>query len=115
AKDPTGPYLLAGTCMGGMVAFELACRLKQMGREVSLLALMDSPAPPYQGKRAHWHEDVLDPLRDSLRILRWSVLRLGGFHRRARFLPAYRRFVANMTGRANRRYRPGTFPGTITL
>jgi hypothetical protein len=28
---------------------------------------------------------------------------------------AYRRFVAGMTGLANRRYRPGPFPGKVTL
>ncbi|NOS71808.1 MAG: AMP-binding protein [Verrucomicrobia bacterium] len=115
AKDPTGPYLLGGTCMGGMVAFELARRLSAMGRTVSLLALMDSPTPPYSGRRSRWHEAVIDPLRDVFRILRWGVSRLIGSKISVRQLPSYRRFVAGMTGVANRRYRPGFYDGTVTL
>jgi amino acid adenylation domain-containing protein len=113
--DPTGPYLLAGTCMGGMVAFELAQRLVRMGRRVGLLALIDSPTAPFSGRRAIWHEVLLDPLRDALRILRWSLLRRHGFPITARRLPAYRRFVAAMTEYANRHYHPSNYPGAITL
>ena len=111
--DPTGPYLLGGTCMGGMVAFELAQRLVRMGREVALLALMDSPAAPYTGRRARSHELFVDPLRDALRIIRWRILRLRGL--KVRQLHAYRRFVAAMTELANRRYHPQFYPGTLTL
>jgi amino acid adenylation domain-containing protein len=113
ACDPTGPYLLAGTCMGGMVAFELAQRLVRLGRRVSLLALIDSPTAPYTGRRAIWHEVFLDPLRDALRIVRWSILRQRGL--KVRQLHAYRRFVAAMTERANRRYHPSIYPGVVTL
>ncbi len=112
-RDPTGPYLLGGTCMGGMVAFELAQRLVRLGRRVSLLALIDSPAAPYTGRRAIWHEQYLDLPRDLLRIIRWRVLRLRGL--KVRQLHAYRRFVAAMTELANRRYHPAPYPGTITL
>jgi pimeloyl-ACP methyl ester carboxylesterase len=114
-KDPTGPYLLAGTCMGGMVAFELAQRLVRMGRAVELLVLIDSPTAPYSGNRPIWHELVMDRLRDGLRILRWGFLRASGGKINIRRLPAYRHFVAEMTGRATRRYRPSFYPGTVTL
>ena len=97
------------------MAFELAQRLVQMGRPVNLVALMDSPTPPYSGRRSRWHEAVLDPLRDALRIVRWGVVRASGWKMTASRLPAYRRFVAGMTGRAHRRYRPVFYPGTITL
>lgn len=36
-----GPYLLGGWSMGGMVAFEMAQKLKEKGEKVSLLALID--------------------------------------------------------------------------
>jgi thioesterase domain-containing protein len=111
--DPTGPYLLGGTCMGGMVAFELAQRLVRTGRQVNLLALIDSPAAPYTGRRARWHEQYLDLPRDLLRIIRWRLLRLRGL--KVRQLHAYRRFVAAMTELANRRYHPQPYPGTLTL
>jgi amino acid adenylation domain-containing protein len=114
-KDPTGPYLLAGTCMGGMVAFELAQRLVRMGRKVNLLALIDSPTAPYSGNRPIWHEIIMDQIRDALRILRWGILRACGVKISVQQLPAYRHFVAEMTGRATRRYRPQSYPGTVTL
>lgn len=45
ARQPRGPYLLAGTCFGGVVAFEIAHRLRAAGETVRLLALFDAYAP----------------------------------------------------------------------
>lgn len=42
---PQGPYLLAGYCAGGTVAFEIATQLAEQGQEVALLALFGSPFP----------------------------------------------------------------------
>jgi thioesterase domain-containing protein len=36
-----GPYFLGGSCIGGMVAFEMAQQLLQQGQRVALLALLD--------------------------------------------------------------------------
>ena len=49
--EPTvarGPYLLGGWSFGGIVAFEMARQLRERGRQVGLVALLDSraPAPP---------------------------------------------------------------------
>ncbi len=41
-KQPSGPYNLAGYCMGGKVAFEIARILEARGHRVELLALLDS-------------------------------------------------------------------------
>jgi thioesterase domain-containing protein len=41
--QPRGPYRIAGASMGGMVAFEMARQLREAGREVELVALMDTP------------------------------------------------------------------------
>jgi thioesterase domain-containing protein/acyl carrier protein len=43
--QPSGPYMLGGWSMGGIVAFEMAQRLQKQGEVVSLLALFDAPAP----------------------------------------------------------------------
>ncbi|MGX6602007.1 thioesterase domain-containing protein [Micromonosporaceae bacterium Da 78-11] len=45
AVQPTGPYRLLGWCIGGRAAFEIACRLRDAGAEVELLALV-SILPP---------------------------------------------------------------------
>jgi len=43
--QPTGPYLLGGWSMGGVVAFEMAQRLHAQGQRVALLALLDGRIP----------------------------------------------------------------------
>jgi iturin family lipopeptide synthetase A len=43
--QPQGPYLLGGWSFGGMVALEMAQRLRAAGEAVALLALIDSPFP----------------------------------------------------------------------
>ncbi|MES1240102.1 MAG: amino acid adenylation domain-containing protein [Acidobacteriota bacterium] len=42
--QPRGPYLLGGYSLGGLVAYEMACRLEREGEAVSLLALIDMGA-----------------------------------------------------------------------
>ena len=41
-KQPHGPYFLGGYCMGGAVAYEAACQLREVGEEVAMLALFDA-------------------------------------------------------------------------
>ncbi|HEX4494362.1 MAG TPA: non-ribosomal peptide synthase/polyketide synthase [Thermoanaerobaculia bacterium] len=45
AFRPQGPYLLAGSSFGGLIAYEVASRLRALGREVALVALLDVSAP----------------------------------------------------------------------
>jgi thioesterase domain-containing protein/acyl carrier protein len=45
--QPDGPYALAGWCVGGGLAFEIAQQLRRSGRDVSLLVLIDGWAPGY--------------------------------------------------------------------
>jgi thioesterase domain-containing protein/acyl carrier protein len=42
SMQANGPYFIAGYCMGGTVAFEVAQQLRQAGEEVGLLALFDT-------------------------------------------------------------------------
>jgi thioesterase domain-containing protein/acyl carrier protein len=43
--QPAPPYLLGGWSLGGLIAFEMAQQLRQLGQDVALLALFDMPAP----------------------------------------------------------------------
>jgi thioesterase domain-containing protein len=45
ARRPAGPYWLAGSSLGGIVAYEMAQQLSRAGHEVSVLALLDSWTP----------------------------------------------------------------------
>ncbi len=56
AARPSGPYLLAGHCFGGLVAFEMAHRLREKGADVALLALLDcfNPRCAIREPRVTW-------------------------------------------------------------
>ncbi len=50
--QPRGPYRLAGFCMGGIVAYEIAQQLAARGEQTELLGLIDTWAPEViQAKR----------------------------------------------------------------
>jgi acetoacetyl-CoA synthetase len=40
--QPSGPYALAGYSFGGLIAYEIACRLREAGEPVDVLALFDT-------------------------------------------------------------------------
>ncbi|MER8868203.1 amino acid adenylation domain-containing protein [Mesorhizobium sp. M0751] len=42
--QPHGPYQLAGLSMGGSIAWEMACQLRDAGDEIAILALLDAKA-----------------------------------------------------------------------
>ncbi len=60
--QPEGPYAIGGYSFGGLVAYEMACRLRDRGQEVELLALID----------VDMHERNL-PLLDRLGY-EWSLI-----------------------------------------
>ena len=45
--QPHGPYLLVGYCLGGCIAYEMACQLEEAGEEVGLLTLINSVPPSH--------------------------------------------------------------------
>ena len=47
ALHPDGPYLLAGSSLGGTIAYEMARLLGAAGRSVPLCAMIDAPGPGY--------------------------------------------------------------------
>jgi thioesterase domain-containing protein len=44
--QPHGPYRIGGYCFGGVMAYEIACQLRALGCEVSLLAILDTALIP---------------------------------------------------------------------
>jgi amino acid adenylation domain-containing protein len=82
--QPDGPYYLGGYCLGGAIALEMAQQLRAQGREVSLLAMIETyntdPSkgllPFYynllhtlQNLKYHWDNIWLLNMRDSLAFL----------------------------------------------
>ncbi|WNG56874.1 amino acid adenylation domain-containing protein [Archangium gephyra] len=43
--QPSGPYLLGGWSMGGVIAYEMASQLRQRGEQVEFVTLIDSYVP----------------------------------------------------------------------
>jgi glycosyltransferase involved in cell wall biosynthesis/thioesterase domain-containing protein/acyl carrier protein len=53
--QPQGPYAVIGWCVGGVLAFETAQQLVQMGHKVSFTGIIDGWAPDYIRRRgAAW-------------------------------------------------------------
>ena len=76
--QPEGPYFLAGSSFGGLVAFEMACQLEREGVPVGFLGLFDTYGPGYpqpaQGssklrKKIVGCAERARGVRDSLRLL----------------------------------------------
>ncbi|MFP5287320.1 MAG: thioesterase domain-containing protein, partial [Thermoanaerobaculia bacterium] len=57
--QPAGPYRIGGASMGGMVAFEIAHRLRAAGETVELLTLMDTPCGEQMPPRRLTNEDIV--------------------------------------------------------
>lgn len=63
--QPTGPFRLGGWCTSGILAYAVACRLREIGREVPLLML----AHPFHPERAR----EIGPVRFFLSKVRFHI------------------------------------------
>ena len=43
--QPTGPYYLAGECLGGILTYEIARQLQNQGEKIAFLGMMDTSCP----------------------------------------------------------------------
>jgi thioesterase domain-containing protein len=132
---PEGPYLIAGYCAGGTLAFEVARQLNEQGQQVGLLALFGSPFPisyrwPAQAAfragaaaeraRRHLRSLACSPLAEGMTYLRARIeQRRAARATRVRQLhdPTLesRRRVEDATIAAVRRYRLRRYSGRIDL
>jgi oxalate---CoA ligase len=54
AARAQGPYILAGHCFGGVVAFEAVRQMRSANDDVPLLMLLDAPTPGYPKVLPRW-------------------------------------------------------------
>jgi thioesterase domain-containing protein/acyl carrier protein len=123
--QPHGPYFISGSCLGGVVAFELAQQIRARGEEVALLVLIDSSFP-IRGRVMRkqlanlWH-DTLPPAVARPGGLRGVAVRARD---RARVLLSpteeqragmRRSAIGNRYVRRMLRYRPQPYQGKLTL
>lgn len=115
AKDPTGPYLLGGSCLGAMVAFEMAMQLTRRGKSVAFLALFDfAPKPAKKKTISRRIKSEVHRMRDALRVARWLIGRTLSRKANSRQLKT-QEFISKLNRESTSRYRPGFFPGTLTV
>ena len=74
--QPTGPYLIGGRSLGGIIAYEMGCQLKSQGQEVALLALLDSYPVGYNKLSS----DAGALKSRALRIIRKTRTHVSNFH-----------------------------------
>jgi thioesterase domain-containing protein len=128
--QPRGPYLIAGHCAGGTIAFEVAHQLTTAGQQLALLALIGSPFPTMFrrsqqllfGVRHHarglafgsWTARKAHIMKELLKHRRSQQARAGLGSAAQAELAAIQR-VDSTTLAAVRSYRPKFYAGQIDL
>jgi thioesterase domain-containing protein len=135
AFRPDGPYVIAGFCAGGMVAFELARQLRQDGAAIDFVALFGAPYPAryrqlallrerfaQQVERVVEHTRTLVSLSSGERRLYVAEKLRARRERRAAGPPAAPDAVLVLRGEVERatlaaasRYTPGHYAGRVCL
>src|SRR5271154_3144697 len=130
---PHGPYMLGGCSASGIVAYEIAQRLKARGHEVGLLVLFDTPNPYYMREYSDFWMSV-NSYRSDLSKMRWLEIpgwatdKVRGLKNRK---PSWLPWASNGTNRtralidemgaspirlnAARMYRPAPYSGRFLL
>lgn len=134
--QPNGPYLIGGWSFGGVVAFEIAQQLQNIGQQVALLAIIDAEVPdPDQvldsALLAAWFiQDLSGSFEQDISQLRYELQALNSEEQLNYILAQVRKlnlmpidavslqhffevFKANM--RAMYKYRPKVYPNNIIL
>ena len=120
AYQPEGPYYLCGYSFGGLVAFEMARQLRESGDTLGLVGIFDSMMSPFR-----W------PLRTWLSLARHRLVRFAAkvratpihtwpaaIRKAGSFWKCVPSSVLKVSARAliaSARYRPGFYPGELTL
>lgn len=128
--QPRGPYLLAGYCVGGLIALEIARQLKAAGEEIRFLAMIDPCLHPSVVPWLRWAkpDSALARLHRMASRLLW--------HLKRRRLQVARRAIGDPSGKpqhcmpadigrqkavhagaraALRAYRPLPYDGQVTI
>jgi non-ribosomal peptide synthetase component F/thioesterase domain-containing protein/acyl carrier protein len=132
--DSGGPFHLCGYSFGGLVAFEMARRLRVSGAKIGLVGLLDTRPSPLRWPAHVWlsfaHRWALQLFsrttaapRTAQPALQWSFASaLSGARGTDTPLPAFLQRVPTRALRvaagglmASARYRPSFYPGKLTL
>ena len=128
--QPKGPYILAGHCIGGLIAYAMAQHLKSQGESVAAVIMIDPDYHPNGVPWLHWKNpsalhiqlwlQILRPLWFARLWLRRLPLRLRGqsFSEPAALSGAQRQrrnAVRDGMRAALRAYRPQPYDGKVFI
>ncbi len=134
--QPTGPYLLAGLCYGGVLAHEMAHQLEEAGEDVAFVGLIDAKPFGLRKKmsvsarlgrrvrefRAASVEERVEVLRLTARNVWHRTRKQARWHfakwvyiDRGRGVPASMQVMTDMTEAAATGYRSPRYGGRVTL
>ena len=125
AQQPNGPYYLCGYSFGGLVAFEMARRLRDSGEEVGLVGLFDTMMSPLRWPLLSWLSIIRrrtiqfaanvsnTPIHNWPATIRKNAGRFGERLRGYSLVSVLK--VTASALRASARYRPGFYAGELTL
>jgi thioesterase domain-containing protein/acyl carrier protein len=120
AYQPEGPYCLCGYSFGGLVAFEMARQLQESGDELGLVGIFDSMMSPLRWPVRTWVSIAQHRFARFAANVRaapihtWpaAMRKAGSFWK---FVPSSVLKVSARALIASARYRPGFYPGELTL
>ena len=139
-QNPDGPYALAGYSFGGLIAFEMAQQLRALGKEVSMMGVLDTVVRGHlaaedasineggllrSGKKLAWNLGLLarDPVESfkyksevfRRRLKRWTYKNGPGSKIENTTSKERLARVDQMNNQAFNKYRMRAYDGTIHL
>jgi amino acid adenylation domain-containing protein len=118
ASQPRGPYFLGGYSFGGLVALEMARKLRADGEEIGLLVLVDTYLPGSKDRHSLLGRFFSLSSEQKWAYIKKRSVRYGrGIRRRivALSLPPAIIAVREACAIAERQYRPKSYDGTIVI
>ena len=102
--QPRGPYLIAGECVGGICAYEMACQLEKAGEHVALLMLLDTVVPAHSQLKNYLDAEANKREKEArqfslYRRLRHHLVQMSGLSLRTKFDYIFNKAVRR--GKAN--------------
>jgi len=126
AVYPKGPLCLLGYSMGGIVAYEMSCQLRNAGRSVEVVIIGDSAPASVLPFRGRWErggmrfvEVLRTPLNDSpakiARFARWARGWASQLPRSDGEMPSGFSPVESASLQAYENYQPSPYAGRVAL
>jgi thioesterase domain-containing protein/acyl carrier protein len=123
--QPVGPYLIGGSCFGGVIAFEAAQQLVRSSEEVALLVLLDTAFPSPRARetagraRRYWWRVSDLPVAEQVSLVARTLRERMASRLRAmsghRYSAPRSRAIDRACRAAGHRYAPQRYPGPALL